>query len=94
MQGSDAIQLTPVELGLSDCGEHQFGIPELRWPASLGHTDTPRRMLKISSSKTAGGARTGGVPSGAHGATNKEHHVCARRRVSEAAGSPLRILGS
>jgi uncharacterized DUF497 family protein len=22
-----------------------------------------------------------GVPSGAHGATNKEHHVCARRRV-------------
>jgi hypothetical protein len=35
--------------------------------------------------------KTGGVPSGAHGATNKEHHVCARRRVSEAAGSPLRI---
>ena len=32
-----------------------------------------------------------GVPSGAHGATNKEHHVCARRRVSEAAGSPLRV---
>ena len=30
-------------------------------------------------------------PSGAHGATNKEHHVCARRRVSEAAGSPLRM---
>jgi len=22
-----------------------------------------------------------GVPSGAHGATNKEHQVCARRRV-------------
>jgi len=22
-----------------------------------------------------------GVPFGAHGATNKEHHVCARRRV-------------
>jgi len=35
--------------------------------------------------------KTGGVPSGAHGATNKEHHVCARRRVGEAAGSPLRI---
>ena len=34
---------------------------------------------------------TGGVASGAHGATNKEHHVCARRRVSEAAGSPLRV---
>ena len=36
--------------------------------------------------------KTGDVPSGAHGATNKEHHVCARRRVGEAAGSPLRIL--
>jgi hypothetical protein len=33
----------------------------------------------------------GGVPSGAHGATNKEHHVCARRRVGEAAGSPLKV---
>ena len=33
---------------------------------------------------------TGSLPSGAHGATNKEHHVCARRRVGEAAGSPLR----
>src|SRR5256885_8387264 len=27
------------------------------------------------------GEITGGVPSGAHGATNKEHQVCARRRV-------------
>jgi len=35
---------------------------------------------------------TGGVPSGAHGTTNKEHQVCARRRVGEEAGSPLRIL--
>jgi hypothetical protein len=35
LQGFDAIQLTPVELGLSGCGENQFGIPELRWPASL-----------------------------------------------------------
>ena len=34
---------------------------------------------------------TGGIPPGAHGATNKEHHVCVRRRVGEAAGSPLRI---
>ena len=25
--------------------------------------------------------KTGGVPSGAHGATNKEHQVCVRRRV-------------
>ena len=42
-------------------------------------------------SKAAADEGTGGVPSGAHGATNKEHHVCARRRVGEAAGSPLRI---
>ena len=32
-----------------------------------------------------------GVPSGAHAATNKEHQVCARRRVAKAAGSPLRV---
>src|SRR5512147_2075155 len=31
---------------------------------------------------------------GAHGAMNKEHHVCTRRRVSEAAESPLRILST
>src|SRR6267143_4714773 len=37
---------------------------------------------------------TGGVPSGAHGATNKEHQVCACRQVGEAAGSPLRIVSS
>ncbi len=30
MQGFDAIQLTPVELGLSGCGENHFGIRELR----------------------------------------------------------------
>jgi len=34
--------------------------------------------------------RSRGGPSGAHGATNREHQVCARRRVGEAAGSPLR----
>ncbi len=33
--------------------------------------------------------KTGDVPSGAHGATNKEPHVCARRRVGEAAGVPV-----
>jgi len=30
----------------------------------------------------------------AHGATNKEHQVCARRRVGEAAGSPLRMVST
>ena len=35
--------------------------------------------------------KAGGVPSGAYGATNEEHHVCVRCRVGEAAGSPLRI---
>jgi len=42
-------------------------------------------------------AKTGALPEGrapsrgntlrAHGATNKSHHVCARRRVGEAAGT-------
>ena len=39
----------------------------------------------VSRSKSRGQ----GVLSGAHGATNKEHQVCARRRVGEAAVSPL-----
>ena len=50
-----------------------------------------RRMLKKAVQQGRRRVETGGVPSGAHGATNKEHHVCARRRVSEAAGSPLRV---
>ena len=54
MQGSDAIQLTPVELGLSDCGENQFGIPELRWRASLApENHTPAGCSKIPFSKAA-----------------------------------------
>jgi len=52
----------------------------------------PRRAeTRLVPSKAAADESTGGVASGAHGATNKEHHVCARRRVGEAAGSPLRI---
>ena len=54
MQGFDAIQLTPVELGLSGCGENQFGIPELRWPASLApESHTPAGCSKIPFSKAA-----------------------------------------
>ena len=48
------------------------------------------RLPQTSANKAAAEENTGGVPSGAHGATNKEHHICARRRVGEAAGSPLR----
>ena len=48
-------------------------------------------MLKKTVQQGRRRIETGGVPSGAHGATNKEHHDCARRRVGEAAGSPLRI---
>src|SRR5437899_11454118 len=50
-----------------------------------------RRTLKKAVQQGHRRVEAGGVPSGAHGATNKEHQVCARRRVSEAAGSPLRI---
>ncbi len=51
MQGSDAIQLTPVELGLSGRGEHQFGIPKLRWPGSLGYEHhTPQDAQKFQTS--------------------------------------------
>jgi hypothetical protein len=75
--------------------KNDCGTVEIQWLAHLGRQEnTFAGCSKRSSSKAAGTARTGGVPSGAHGATNKEHHVCARRRVSEAAGSPLRILSS
>ena len=50
------------------------------------------RMLKKAAQQGRRRIETGGVPSGAHGATDKEHYVCARRRVGEAAGSPLRML--
>src|SRR6185436_4871464 len=53
--------------------------------------DLSIRLLKMVLRQGRRRDQTGGVPSGAHGATNKEHHVCARRRVGEAAGSPLRI---
>jgi hypothetical protein len=38
----------------------------------------PRRALSLARPQRVKGR---GVPSGAHGATNKEHQVCARRRV-------------
>ena len=53
-------------------------------------TDALQDAQKVRSARPQR-VKTGSVPSGAHGATNKEHQVCARRRVSEAAGSQLRI---
>ena len=55
------------------------GVPRIQQAVQKGRSARPQRV------------KGRGVPSGAHGATNKEHHVCARRRVSEAAGFPLRI---
>jgi hypothetical protein len=76
----------------------QKNSPQLVWEPTdrmlVMIPERPAGCSKRPSSKAAGGTRTGGVPSGAHGATNKGHQVCARRRVSEAAGSPLRILAS
>ena len=51
-------------------------------------------MFKKAVSKAAVDESTGDVASGAHGATNEEHQVCAHPRVSEAAGFPLRILAN
>jgi hypothetical protein len=50
------------------------------------------RMLKMVRQQGRRRDNTGDVLSGAYGATNKGHHVRARRQVGEAAGSPLRIL--
>ena len=82
MQGFDAIKLTPCST------ETLRGKPvrhrELRGD---GKSKAPRRMLKAVQQ---GRRRT----LGAHGATNNRDHVCPHRRVSEAVGSPLRILAS
>ena len=47
----------------------------------MGGSRTARRLLKMAVQLGRRRVETGGVPSGAHGATNKEHQVCARRRV-------------
>src|SRR6185295_15773087 len=60
-------------------------------PHVWSNRKTSCRMLEKADQQGRRRVETGGVPSGAHGATNKEHHVCARRRVGEAAGSRLRI---
>jgi hypothetical protein len=76
------------------------GLPGRRHPRPIPEGDWGRDLTAGGRAAQKGGQRgrrgekTGGVPSGAHGATNKEHQVCARRRVGEAAGSPLRILSS
>jgi hypothetical protein len=58
-----------------------------KWPdVSPAHPGTPRRAVPRARPQRV---KIRGVPSGAHGATNKEHR--ARCRVSEAAGSPLRV---
>jgi len=76
-------------------GEKLCGHAGISLPCTFGVKGVYRgRMLKKAVQQGRRRARTGGVPSGAHGATNKEHHVCARRRIGEAAGSPLRILAS
>src|SRR4249920_1510803 len=47
-----------MELGLSGCGENQFGIPELRWPASLApenHTTQDAQKGQTSHPPSPGG---------------------------------------
>ena len=83
-----------------------MGMPEFHGAIRLGqeeHTTQDAQKGRTSHPPNPGAPRRAltqarlqrvkdrGVPSGAHGATNKEHQVCARRRVSEAAGSPLRV---
>src|SRR6185503_2943458 len=68
--------------------------PNVSWNQVVITFKSFPRMLKMVAQQGRRRVKPGGVSFGAHGATNKEHHVCARRRVGEAAGSPLRILSS
>src|SRR5712692_4744311 len=64
------------------------------WIYPVGPSCIIHCALKKVIQRSRGRESSGGVPSGAHGATNKEHQVCARRRAGEAAGSPLRIVST
>src|SRR5437016_1752113 len=55
------------------------------------YCDTSDRMLEQSVQQGRRRVETGGVPSGADGATTKERQLCAHRQVCEAAGPPLRF---
>lgn len=44
-------------------------------------------MVKKTANAAAEEKKPEAYPLGAHGAMNKERHVCARRRAGEAAGS-------
>ena len=57
-------------------------------PANVPDPGVPRCALPEKGSRRV---ETGGVPSGADGATTKERQPCAHRQVSEAAGPPLRF---
>jgi len=62
--------------------ENFLGIRKLQWYARAG--DNRATLLEDAQKGCPARpqrAKIRGVPSGAHGATNKEHHVCARRRV-------------
>src|SRR3990167_6970084 len=61
------------------CARHH----PLRCSKSNGSPGTAEFSLSLDVPGSSGLRRR----SGAHGATNKEHHVCARRRVGEVAGS-------
>ena len=51
--------------------KNEAGLPEIQWSACLGQQDTnPQDAQKVRPARPQR-VKTGGVPSGAHGATNR-----------------------
>ena len=66
---------------LAGCGKTTLACENFEGRTYGTTAEHSRRMLKKAVQQGRRRVETGGVPSGAHGATNKEHQVCARRRV-------------
>ena len=81
---------TRKEVG-KQAAENDTGTPEIQWSARPGQRHNRKQDAQNVRPARPQRVKGQGVPSGAHGATNKEHQVCARRRVGEAAGSSLRV---
>jgi len=66
---------------VSTCGTTEKHSRRMLKKATVITRPTPVRQDAPFRGQGRSKEQVAAVPSGAHGATNKEHHVCARRRV-------------
>ena len=83
----DATGAPPLPLRGSPCVSDARSKP---FPVRPGFSTTAQKDDPARPEAMSKPRRSPGLRRRAHGATNKEHHVCARRRAGEAAGSSSR----